>query len=236
MVRLFPARPRKHQPTRSRRAAETINRVGLAQLTPELPRYLAHAAYLQLAVFETLSLAMFTSPSMAAKSALSTVANTVLDRHHALAEELERVGLNRVEAMEPFAPTIEAFRARTEGADWAEVLMKAYVVSGILDDCFVQLAGGLPGSYPEKMAELLGGDDVSDGLAAILTAEIDANPQLASRLALWGRRLVGDTLLLARTAADIPEDTVTEDERLEPAFADLVADHTRRMDALGLTA
>lgn len=236
MVRLFPARARKHQPTRSRRKAETINRVGLAQLAPEPKRYLAHASYLQLALFETLSRAMVLSPSMATKSALSRVANTVLDRHHALTEELERLGLDPAEAMEPFAPAVDEFNARTKGADWAEVLMTAYVVSGILDDCLVQLAGGLPGDYPQRMTHLLGNDDVTDPLAEVLGAQIDEQPQLASRLALWGRRLVGDTLLIARSAADLPQGTATDDERLEPAFTDLVAEHTRRMDALGLTA
>ena len=34
----------------------------------------------------------------------------------------------------------------------------------------------------------------------VLRDEIGADPQLASRLAMWGRRLVGDTLLVARSA------------------------------------
>lgn len=236
MLNLFTKRPRKPQPSRSRVSTDNISRVGLAQLTPELHRYLAHAAYLQLSTFETLSKAMISSPSMATKTALSTVANTVLDRHHALTAELEREGHNPAEAMQPYADSVDAFHERTESSDWAEVLMTAYVVSGILDDCFVQLAGGLPADYPERMRELLGGDDVTDLLADILGRHIEENPTLASRLALWGRRLVGDTLLVARSAADIPLETTADDERLEPVFTHLVADHTRRMDNLGLTA
>lgn len=236
MLNLFRKRPRTQHPSRSRLKTDNVNRVGLAKLTPDLDRFLAHAAYVQLSTFETLSRAMILSPSMSTKSALSKVANTVLDRHHALTEELERVGREPAEAMEPYAPAVDAFHERAQGADWAEVLMSAYVGSGILDDCFVQLAGGLPGDYPERMRQLLGGDEVTDALAAVLTTEIEANPLLASRLALWGRRLVGDTLLVARSAADIPQDTATDDERLEPAFTELVADHTRRMDQLGLTA
>ena len=236
MVSLFPSRRRKHQPARSRRRAETINRVGLAQLAPAPERFIAHAAYLQLALFETVSRAMVQSPSMATKAALSRVANTVLDRHHALTDELQRLGLDPAESMEPFAAAIDEFNSRTAGSDWAEVLMTAYVVSGILDDCLVQLAGGLPGDYPQRVEDLLGNDDVTDPLADVIAAQIDAQPRLASRLALWGRRLVGDTLLIARSAADIPQDTATDDERLEPVFTDLVAEHTRRMDELGLTA
>lgn len=238
MVNLFKKRPRRPQPNRALRADQSpnISRVGLAQLTPSLERYLAHGAYLQLSLFETLSKAIIAAPSTKTKTAVSHVANVVLDRHHALSAELEREGFNAAEAMEPFAEPVDAFQERVHGADWDELLMSAYVVSGILDDCFVQLAGGLPGDYPERMTALLAGDEVTDALAAVLGEEIAANPKLASRLALWGRRLVGDTLIVARSAADIPQDTATDDERLEPAFTELVADHTRRMDNLGLTA
>jgi hypothetical protein len=47
---------------------------------------------------------------------------------------------------------------------------------------------------------------------------------------------VGDVLLLARSALDLPEDTAPDDERLEPVLTELIAAHTRRMDDLGLTA
>ncbi|MCY7325189.1 MAG: hypothetical protein LH605_03560, partial [Microbacteriaceae bacterium] len=60
--------------------------------------------------------------------------------------------------------------------------------------------------------------------------------RLASRLAMWGRRLVGDTLLIARSALAVPENTAPDEVRLEPVFTELIAAHTRRMDALGLTA
>jgi hypothetical protein len=42
---------------------------------------------------------------------------------------------------------------------------------------------------------------------------------------------VGDTLLVARSAM-----AVTQDSRIEPVFTELIAAHTRRMDGLGLTA
>jgi LPS sulfotransferase NodH len=78
------------------------------------------------------------------------------------------------------------------------------------------------------------GDD-AETVAEILSASIEADPRLASRLALWGRRLVGDTLLVARAAISASHESA-DDERLEPVFTELIAAHTRRMDALGLTA
>ncbi len=52
---------------------------------------------------------------------------------------------------------------------------------------------------------------------------------------MWGRRLVGDTMLVARSSLAIGREAPGED-RIEPVFTELIAAHTRRMDALGLTA
>jgi len=53
---------------------------------------------------------------------------------------------------------------------------------------------------------------------------------------MWGRRLVGDTLLVARAALR-PGPLDAEDEAtVEPVFTELMAAHSRRMEALGLAA
>lgn len=53
---------------------------------------------------------------------------------------------------------------------------------------------------------------------------------------MWGRRLVGDTLLIARSSLADVGHTRRDEARLEPVFTELISSHTRRMDALGLTA
>ena len=87
----------------------------------------------------------------------------------------------------------------------------------------------------------------------VLMESMADDPQLSSRLAVWGRRLMGDVLLELRAAFDnrklagIPKSkTLTlEEERvvnlqsyskLEPLVSELMANHSMRMDALGLTA
>jgi hypothetical protein len=50
-----------------------------------------------------------------------------------------------------------------------------------------------------------------------------------------GRRLVGDTLLIARCAAPADLDAA-EEKKVEPVFTDLLAAHSRRMSAIGLDA
>ncbi len=240
MVSLFPGRKRFASSTRQRSRRpnpdQVVNRVVLSELTPDLAHFLGQAAYLQLSFFEGLSRAVTSAPSTASKEAVSRVAGITLDRHHELVAELERTGHDPSAAMETFVGPIDAFQLRTAGSDWFEALLAYSVGSGILDDAFVAIAQGLPGVYPERFAELLSNKVPHGIVAAELRTAIDEHPQLASRLALYGRRLVGDLLLVARSALNLPTDTEPDDERLEPVLTELIADHTRRMDDLGLTA
>jgi hypothetical protein len=210
--------------------------VGLDELTPDLVHFLGQAAYLQLSFFECLSRAVAASPSTSSKEVVSRVAGLVLGRHHALTAELERLGEAPSAAMEPFVVPTDAFELRTRGNDWFEALLGYYVASGILDDAFVSIAGGLDREHAERVSRLLSDQEPGALVAGELRAAIEQNPRLASRLALYGRRLVGDVLLLARSALDLPENTAPDDERLEPVLTELIAAHTRRMDDLGLTA
>ena len=71
---------------------------------------------------------------------------------------------------------------------------------------------------------------------ALLREGIAEDPALSSRLALWGRRLVGDTQLVARSALHGSGNKDDDEQKIEPVFTDLIAAHSRRMDGLGLTA
>jgi hypothetical protein len=213
---------------------ENVNRVELAELTPELFAYLGQAAYVQLAIFETLSRAIATSPTMSAKEAVSRAAGLSLARHHAITAEIAKKGKSIAETMAPFAERIDDYVRITAGADWQETLVTSYLTSGLLDDFFHRLAGGLPGEIAIRIAAIYSTDNGHLLLVQELRSAIEANPKLASRLAMWGRRLVGDTLLIARSV--LKPTTQPNEERLEPVFTELIAAHTRRMDGLGLTA
>jgi hypothetical protein len=54
-------------------------------------------------------------------------------------------------------------------------------------------------------------------------------------LSMWARRLVGDTLLVARSALR-PERLAADEQRVEPVYTELMGAHARRMDAMGLAA
>jgi hypothetical protein len=213
-----------------------VNRVDLSELTPPLARYLGHGAYLQLSFFETLGQAMAIAPSTESKERVSRVAAGALARHHELVDELERLGESPAGAMEPFVDPVDDFQRLCRGDDWFEMLLSYYVASGILDDALRSIAQGLAGDQPSRFDALFDDEEPHRIVREELSEALERNPRLASRLALWGRRLVGDVLLATRVALDLPKDLAPDDPALEPILTELIAAHTRRMDELGLTA
>jgi LPS sulfotransferase NodH len=116
------------------------------------------------------------------------------------------------------------------------MLLGVYLTAGFLDDFFVRLVTGLPKALRPRIEEILKTDRTADVIVNLLKEGIAADPKLASQLALWGRRLVGDTQLVARSALQLSGNHDDDEQRLEPVFTDLIAAHSRRMDELGLTA
>ena len=222
-------RPRASAPT-------STTKVDLVTLTPDLTTFLGKSAYLQLAIFENLSRVVRSAPSTEAKSALSRVAGLALSKHEALVAEIQRHGVNPADTMQPFVAEIDAFQRVTQGSDWYESVTSCYLTSGFLDDFLVRLAPGLPGAAGSRIVDILSADTGEDVIARELLSAIEKNPRLAARLAMWGRRLVGDTMLVARWTLRPTDNHDSDEARIEPVFTELIAAHTRRMDALGLTA
>jgi hypothetical protein len=211
-------------------------KVDLADLTPELLTFLGKAAYVQLTIFENLGRAMAVAPDTEAKELLSRVAALSLAKHHGLSDEIRRQGSEPGIVMEPFTADIDAYREGIRGGDWFEELVACHITAGFLDDFFIRLAAGLPTDYATRVTAILRADSGAQLLADEIRTVIEQDEKLASRLAMWGRRLVGDTMLVARSALAPTSNTISDEARIEPVFTELIAAHTRRMDGLGLTA
>ncbi|WP_240665772.1 ferritin-like fold-containing protein [Agromyces sp. LHK192] len=221
---------------RPRVVPTSLTKVDFTELVPEPIPFLGQAAYIQLEAFESLARAVATAPTLGAKEGLSAAAGVALRKHHALIAELRREGVEPVEVMAPFAPATDRFRETSSGADWYELLLGIHVTTGILDGFFGRLAEGLPRDLGDRVRGILAEEGAGDVLRRELERGIAEQPGLADRLALWGRSLVGDALLIARSALRGSGPGAPGQEEIEPVFTELIADHTRRMDALGLTA
>ncbi len=221
---------------RSRSEDTVTTKVDLVEFTPELLEFLGRAAYVQLTEFENLSRAISTAPSTAAKTSIGHAAELSLAKHRMLVAEITAAGGSPADAMEPATASVDSFERATHGADWFETVVTCYLTAGFLDDFFARLAQGLPPEPARRITTIYAGESGEAVLAELLRSAIDENPRLASRLAMWGRRLVGDTMLVARSSLHFTADHKSDEARIEPVFTELIAAHTRRMDALGLTA
>ena len=234
----FSRSPRRIEVPRLRSRTEDLvtTKVDLHEFAPDPMTFLGRAAYVQLTLFENLSRAISTAPSTAAKTAIGRAAELSLGKHRMLVDEITKTGGDAAAVMEPSTSDVDRFERATHGADWFETLVTCYLTAGFLDDFFARLAVGLPADTGRHVAAVYAGQSGETVLVEQLRAAIEANPRLASRLAMWGRRLVGDTMLVARSSLQHSANLKSDEARIEPVFTELIAAHTRRMDALGLTA
>jgi hypothetical protein len=122
-----------------------------------------------------------------------------------------------------------------------------------LDDFYKRLSVGLNSELREGVEKALSDKTLEKFAQRVLVEGMKSNPQLDSRLALWGRRLMGDVLLEVRAAFDnrklagidksatlsLEQERVVNLEsytKIEPLVTEMIAAHTLRMDSIGLTA
>ncbi|MFM6939365.1 MAG: ferritin-like fold-containing protein [Rhodoluna sp.] len=240
-------------PAREERAARNTEAIDLKPYTPEPKAFLGQLAYLQLSQFEILTNELKFSPKTQYKAELSEAAAKSFEKYRAISKKLAGLGVDPTDAMDPYVERIETFHSRTTGNSWHESIIKVYLVSGLLDDFYRRLAIGLEPALRADVEKALNDKKFETFAKNVLLESMAADDQLASNLALWGRRLMGDVLLELRGAFDnrklagYPKTkklTAIEERdlnlaaysKIEPLISELIGAHTIRMDALGLTA
>ncbi|MEY4349276.1 MAG: hypothetical protein RL719_573 [Actinomycetota bacterium] len=240
-------------PDREERGPRNQEKVNLKPYTPEPKVFLGQLAYLQLSQFEILTNELKFSPNTQYKAELSEAAAKSFEKYRGIARILAGLAMDTTDAMDPFTERIQTFHSRTAGIDWFEAIIKVYLVSGFLDDFYRRLSVGLPADIRADVEKALNDKTFEKFAKRVLIESMASDPQLASRLAVWGRRLMGDVLLELRAAFDnrklagVPKTktlTLAEERavnlqsysKLEPLVSELMAAHTLRMDALGLAA
>ncbi|MFV0433730.1 MAG: ferritin-like fold-containing protein [Leucobacter sp.] len=221
---------------RSRDETVDTERVELAEFAPKMLPFLGLTAYLQLELYEAATRAVSGAPTLKAKDVLARVAGETLSKHQRLTAEIRSRGQEPYVVMQPFAEVIDGYVTRIDTADWHQHVLSLYLVGGLFDDFFASLASGIHDGYRREAIEILSEDGGRLEVKQLLQEALEGDERLASWLALWGRRLVGDTLLVSRAALSLSDNRPFNADEVEPVFTELIADHIRRMDGLGLTA
>ena len=204
-------------------------------------------AYGELRAFSQLAKDAELAPTLRHKSALAMLAAHELKNYSVLTERLRSLGVEPETAMEPFVPAVDAFHERTSASDWLEGLVKAYVGEGIAQDFYREISRYVDEDTRSLVVSVLEDTGQAEFAVTVVREAIAAEPRLAGRLALWGRRLVGEALTqaqrvgverdaLASILVGAPGRPGADLAELGRMFARLTDEHSRRMERLGLSA
>lgn len=190
--------------------------------------------YAALAELERLAALLPLAPELADRMGIAEV---IAQRHERYRELLDRFGEagDPQPAMAAAAPALDDARRRVASTDWWEALAATLLGAALTDELFEALAGrpvgaaesDRAGEVSAARADANGDDAHTDEAWAMrrLRAALAEDAVLAARIAMWGRRLVGEAIVLAREFGG---------ERY-PELADkLAVSHARRLEDLGL--
>ncbi len=198
-------------------------------------------AYAELTAFDRLAEDARLAPTLDGRAALARMAAAEVAHHGRLTARLRELGVEPSAAMAPFVGPLDAFHDSTRASTWLEGLVKAYVGDGLATDFYREIASFLPDPDRALVLDVLADTGHADFAVREVRAAIAANRRVAGRLALWGRRLVGEAM--TRSQAVIAEHDQLA-ELIVGGTGDLagvgrliqrITDaHTERMKTLGL--
>lgn len=206
-------------------------------IAPPAADFLARAGVIQVALAAELSSAAKEAWSAEDADALMRASAEWMDRYRDLREMLADYVKDPVAALVEPREALSRHLDRLTSPRWYERVGSVYVLGGFTRDFLIQLAAGLGGDLSERIEAILADRGDEELLIPVVERVLAADERYRSRLSLWSRRLVGDAMLVCSDA--VSEATKADPEmiaRLDALFVEPVAEHTRRLDRLGLTA
>ena len=204
-------------------------------------------AYGELSAFERLVVDAGLAPSVADKAALSGMAVAEFHHFERLRDRLRELGADPEGAMEPFRAALDGFHRSTAPSTWLEGLVKAYVGDGIGQDFYTEIAAFLDPVTRDLVVDVMADLGHSSFAVDRVRAAIAADSRVGGRLALWGRRLMGEALSQAQQVAAERDalDALFVGSESRPGiglggvgaiFKRITERHARRMASLGLAS
>ena len=204
-------------------------------------------AYGEISAFERLSDDAKLAPVLEDKLALAKMATIQFSHVEPLLDRISALGVDPVLAMDPFRKPFDVFHTATAPNDWLEGLIKAYVGDGLAADFYVEIAAYLDAGTRQLIVDSLADAGHADFVVDRVRRAIEQDHRVGGRLALWGRRLMGEALSQAQRVAAERDSLAAllaggvdrpgmDLAALGRMFARLTENHAQRMEQLGLAS
>ena len=155
-------------------------------------------AYGELTTYQSLAVHAFSAPDLASRVALCRYATADFEHVRRLERRLVELGSTLEDAMAPFTTVIDDLNRRTRAQTWLEGLVKASVADGIIVDFYREMARLVDPRTREVVEQVVADDAKRAYLISVVRESVTPGSPEASRLSLWGRRLVGEALTQAQ--------------------------------------
>lgn len=209
---------------------------------PAINELFALLAYAEVAAFYRLTDEARMAPHLGGRISMASMAAAEMGHYELLHDALEHRGVDVVSAMSKYVSALENYHRLTTPSTWLEALVKTYLADALASALYLEIAGGLPNEVAHVVRAALAETGHSQFVVAEVRAAVTASSKQRSRLALWSRRLFGETITQAQyLLADHDElvDLVLSSSsglgQIGAFFDRLQETHDQRMRDLGLS-